>query len=411
MNQAARARTTRRRWFGVATGVLALVGVTVVFVAIARGPRVPVVRVTVREVVQTVVSSGRVAPASRAALGLAAAGVVRAVYVDVGVHVEAGQLLLELEDAEAQAQLGQARARLASAQAGVIAARGLRAPLAAQGEVQAAIAVERARVELGRRERLRAAGATSDAELEEARRALAVVESQARGAAVQRAALGAGGAESRAVAAQLAEATAAVEAAAQRLAQTRLVARGAGVIAARHVEPGDVAQPGRALLELLRDGPLELVITPDEQNLALLREGQPAAASADAFPEVRFDARVTRIAPAVDARRGTVEVRLAIPSPPPVLRPEMTVSVEIEVARQARAVALPARLVRDAGTSKPWVLVAIDGRAVRRDVRLGLRGDDVLELAAGVRGGDLVIDDPQRNQGDRVRVAPSAETR
>ncbi len=389
-------------------GVLALAGVAALGVAIARGPRVSVVRVTVREVVQTVVSSGRVAPASRAALGLAAAGVVRAVYVDVGAHVEAGQLLLELEDAEAQAQLAQARARLAGADAGLAAARGLRAPLAAQGEVQASLAVERARVELARRERLHAAGATADAELEEARRALAIVESQARGAAVQRASLGAGGAESRAVAAQRAEATAAVEAAVQRLAQTRLVARAAGVIAARHVEPGDVAQPGRVLFELLRDGPLELVLTPDEQNLALLREGQPAVASADAFPALRFDARVVRLAPAVDARRGTIEVRLAVASPPPVLRPEMTVSVEIEVARKLDALALPARLVRDAGTARPFVLVAVEGRAVRRDVRLGLRGDDVLELVAGVRAGELVIDDPQRNQGDRLRAEPRA---
>lgn len=87
----------------------------------------------------------------------------------------------------------------------------------------------------------------------------------------------------------------------------------------------------------------------------------------------------------------------------------MTASVEIEVARKASAIALPARLVRDAGTSKPWVLVAVDGRAERCDVRLGLRGDDVLELAAGVRSGDLVIDDPQRNAGDRARVAPVAE--
>jgi HlyD family secretion protein len=408
VNQAAHARTARRRWIGAATGVLALAGLAGGVVAIARGPRVSVVRVTEREVVQTVVSSGRVAPASRASLGLAAAGVVRAVHVDVGVHVEAGQLLLELEDAEAQAQLAQAQARLGGAQAGLVAARGLRAPLAAQGEVQAAIAVERARAELARRERLLAAGAMAEAERDEAQRALAVVESQARGAAVQRAALGAGGAESRAASAQLAEATAAVAAAEQRLAQMQLVARAPGVVAARHVEPGDVAQPGRVLLELLRDGPLELVITPDEQNLALLREGQPALASADAFPGVRFDARVTRIAPAVDARRGTVEVRLAIPSPPPVLRPEMTVSVEIEVARRARAVALPARLVRDAGTSTPWVLVAVDGRAVRRDVRLGLRGDDVLELAAGVREDELVIDDPQRNHGDRLRVEPAA---
>ncbi len=408
---AARKRWTKRRAFALAAGLLLVVGVAVVGVRLAFGPRVSIVRVASREVVQTVVATGRVAPAARGALGLAAAGVVRAVYVVQGARVEAGQVLLALDDAESQAQLAQARARLAAAQAGVLSSRGVRAPLAAQGALQAAIAVERATAELARRVRLHAAGAVSEVDVDEARRALALVESQARGAAVQRAALGAGGAESRAASAQLAEATAAVAAAEQRLAQMQLVARAPGVVAARHVEPGDVAQPGRVLLEVPFDGPLELVITPDEQNLALLRPGQPALASADAFPDARFAARVARIAPSVDARRGTIEVHLAVPSTPRVLRPEMTVSVEIEAARRARAVALPARLVRDAGTPRPWVLVVEGTRAVRRAVRLGLRGDDTLEIAGGLRVGEFVIDDVARAPGDRVRPEPAAGAR
>jgi HlyD family secretion protein len=65
------------------------------------------------------------------------------------------------------------------------------------------------------------------------------------------------------------------------------------------VEPGELVQPGRTVLEVLCDGPVELIIAPEEQNLALLREGQPAIAAADAFPERRFAATVRWIAPAV----------------------------------------------------------------------------------------------------------------
>jgi HlyD family secretion protein len=372
----------------------------------ARGPRVETVRVRAREVVQTVVASGRVAPPARIALGLLVAGIVRAVHVEEGAHVREGDLLVELDDAEARALVDQARARLAGARALAGSVRRVRSPLAAQSSIQAQLGVARAQEEFNRRQRLAAAGAATIAELDDARRALDLARSQAQGAAVQSSAVAASGAESRSASAQVAEAEAALAAAEARLAQTRLVARTSGVVVARSVEPGDVAQPGRTLIELNRDGAAELVVTPDEQNLALLREGQPVVASADAFPDRRFAARVAQIAPAVDARRGTIEVHLAVPSPPDVLRPEMTVSVEVEVGRRARAIALPAALVREAGTPRPWVLVVAGDRTARRDVRLGLRGDDVVEIASGLAVGDLVVDAPTLAPGARVRPLP-----
>ncbi len=94
-----------------------------------------------------------------------------------------------------------------------------------------------------------------------------------------------------------------------------------------------MVQPGRTLLVVARDGPTQLSVLPDEKNLAFLRLGQPATASVDAFPDRVFPARVAYIAPAVDLSRGTVEVKLDVPDPPPFLRPDMTVSVNVEVGR------------------------------------------------------------------------------
>lgn len=374
------------------------------------GPRVETVRVREREIVQTVVASGRVAPPARIELGLLVAGIVSAVHVEEGAHVLEGELLLELDDAEARAMVAQALARVRGARASAGSVRRVQSPLAAQASIQAGLGVEHAQAELGRLQQLFAAGATTRAALDDARRALELARSQAQGAAVQSLSVGASGAESRGAAAQLAEAEAALAAAEARLSQTRLVARAAGVIVDRIVEPGDVAQPGRTLIALNRDGAAELVVTPDEQNLALLREGQPAVASADAFPDDRFAARVVFIAPAVDARRGTIEVHLSVSQPPAALRPEMTVSVEVEVGRAARAIALPVSVVRDAGTETPWVLVAQGARAVRRSVRIGLRGDAQLEIRAGLRVGELVVDDAGLAPGARIRRrAPRGE--
>jgi HlyD family secretion protein len=138
------------------------------------------------------------------------------------------------------------------------------------------------------------------------------------------------------------------------------------------------------------DGALELTAQVDEKNLSLLRVGQLAQASADAYPDRVFPAAVALIAPAVDPARGTVEVRLAVPAPPAVLRADMTVSINVEVGRKAAALVIPAEVIRDP-TGQPWVLAIVARRAERRPVTLGMRGDGLVEIEAGLAAGDAVV--------------------
>mgnify|MGYP000910472378 FL=1 len=190
-----------------------------------------------------------------------------------------------------------------------------------------------------------------------------------------------------------------------RLSQTRITALQDGTVLARSVEPGDVVQPSQTLLVLAADARVELVFQADERNLALLRLGQTARASADAYPQEVFEAVVGYIAPSIDPARGTVEVRLTVASPPAQLKPDMTVSIDLLVASRSRALVLPSDVVRDASTAIPWVLAVEGGRAVRRDVTLGIRGDGSTEIVDGLAEGAEVI------VPDGVAVAPGARVR
>ena len=116
---------------------------------------------------------------------------------------------------------------------------------------------------------------------------------------------------------------------------------------------------------------------------------------------------VSYIAPSIDPQRGSVEVRLEVPQPPPFLKPDMTVSLDLTVASRTATLTLPARAVRGAATATPWALVAERGRAVRRDLRLGIRGDDTIEILGGLDEGARVIvpDGRAVAPGDRIRVA------
>jgi HlyD family secretion protein len=79
-----------------------------------------------------------------------------------------------------------------------------------------------------------------------------------------------------------------------RLGYATVIAPRDGVLIARNVERGAVVQPGTPLLVLAPTGDIQLVLQIDEKNLGLLRLGQSAKASADAYPDRRFDARLIR---------------------------------------------------------------------------------------------------------------------
>lgn len=114
-----------------------------------------------------------------------------------------------------------------------------------------------------------------------------------------------------------------------------------------------MVQPGNTLLEIAADGETQLVIEPDERNLAWIHLGQKARASADAYPTAVFDAEVDYIAPAIDRQRGSIEVRLRVAAPPAFLKPDMTVSVDLTVASKSGVIAVPSDAVHGAATPAP----------------------------------------------------------
>jgi HlyD family secretion protein len=394
--------TRRRRLLTLAAAALLLAAGA----RSARGREVPAWPVGYRPVVQRVVSSGRVRPPVRVSLASLAIGRVAKVNVREGDRVTAGQLLVQLEDAEAAASLRQAQGRVAEAAARLEQVQGVSGRQAAEALRQAELRVTDAEAALTRTRQLTEAGGTSQAALEEAERAVAVARSQ-RDAAAAQAGSTASGAEARLVAAGLVQADAARSIAATRLEETRIRSPAGGQILLRQVEAGDVLPAGQSLITMVVDGALELVAQVDEKNLAYLKPGLSARASADAFPGDLFAAEVATVSPSVDPARGTVEVRFRVAAPPAFLRADMTVSINVDVGRRDRALVVPTEAVRDP-TGEPWVLAVSGGRAVRRAVKLGLRGDALVEVVDGLTEGEAVIAPIAGwvEPGSRVRVRP-----
>ena len=385
-------------------GVLLAVMLLTAWWLLQRGSEVQVVPVKQQDLLQSVVATGRLNAPARIDLAAEVTTAVTAVLVSEGDHVKAGQLLLQLSDAEARAALQQARAAWLEARNRATQQATVAAPLSTQSVVQTRAAFHAAELDHQRTRELVTQGFFPQQKLDESRRLLDTAASALQSAQVQAAANQPAGVESSLSASRVAQAGAAVQMAEARLARLALRSPVDAVVLVRDVEPGSLAQPGRLLLALAADGGIRIDAAIDEKHLHMLTPGMPARASADAYPGQSFAAQLSYIGPAVDPQRGTVDVRLAVTQPPAFLKPDMTVSVELLGASRPATLVLPATAVRDADGDAPWVLVLRARHAVRVPVRLGLRGIGTVEITGGLKEGELAI--PQTEKalpGDTVR--------
>jgi HlyD family secretion protein len=366
----------------------------------------PVLR---RNLVQTVVASGHVEAPHRLDVGAQITGTVLRVPVSEGQSVKAGELLVVLDATELSAAGRQADAAVGQASARLRQLQEVQAPVAAQTLRQAQAGLERSRSALARSQTLFGKGFISQAALDDAREAVVLADAQMQTTRKQLEGTGATGSDRALALADVAGARATAQAAWARSAYASIHAPLDGTLIARNVEVGDVVQPGKLLMTLSPRGRTQLVVQIDEKNLALLQLGQPALASADAYATERFAAVLAFINPGVNATTGSVEVKLDVGLPPATLKQDMTVSVDIEVARRPQVLIVPTAAVHDADGAAPWVLRVEGRRAVRRDVRLGLRSGGLAEVTEGLSERDVVVTAPPTlAPGARIRTTAAA---
>lgn len=384
--------------------LLVLLGLAVFFIAQKlRGPVVEVGLVEEGPIEQSIVVSGRVQAPNRIEIGSVITGRVVRVLVEEGAVVAPGQALIQLESAELQAALAQASAAEAGAAARDAGVRELTQPQAADNVAQAEAQFNFAEAELKRYRVLRDKGFISDSRLQEQERQLHIAKSQLATARTGARAQDSNGVQAREATVKLQEARAAHQLAVAKLAQATIRAPVAGTVLVRAVEPGDIVSPEKRLLVISSRGETRLTAQIDEKNLPYLRIDQPARASSEAFPERNFAAKLYYISPGVDITRGSVEARFRVSEPPDYLRAEMTVSIDIGIARKDRALTAPLDALRENGSERSVQLVR-DGRVQSVRIESGVRGSRRFEIISGVTAGDRLLLGRGITDGSRVRT-------
>jgi len=273
-------------------------------------------------------------------------GYVKTVNVNENDHVKAGQLLVELADADY-------RVRLQQAQAQVQSASGQRAALDAQIGAARANA-NKADADLARARELAAKQIISQQQLDAAQATSAVAHANLL--AAERQAAAAGGtvntaeAGVRVAGARTLAARAAAENAQLQLDYTKITAPASGEVSRKQVEVGQLVAPGQPLLSIVADTGVWVTANFKETQLARIRPGQPVEFDIDAYGNCVGEGKVASVSGATGAKFALlppdnatgnftkvvqrVPVRIAVTKPCPgyTLRPGLSANVHINTS-------------------------------------------------------------------------------
>ena len=349
--------------------------------------------------------TGTVAPRQQATLSSVVSGNVRQVYVSLGESVQAGQLLVKIDDSTLQAQLAQAVAHLDS-----IKANNMGGTSTAQANLDSArIARDNADANLRRNQALFKQGYVSQSALDQAQNQASSAQAAYRAAevAAQNANM-ATGSNSSALA-DVASAQAAVTAIQTQIAQTNVIAPFDGVITARSVDAGSLASPGTALVTVSQLDPAWINVGIPDDDLAYVREGTPVDVTVDTVPGRVWRAHVNVVNGAASPGTLSFLTHIVVPNSDRALRAGMVANVRFTQAVHRNVIVIPRLALYQ--TSTGYALYIVNGgKAKSVAVTVGLQTQDKAEVSGIEPGAQVITQRPDTLQdGSVVSVVGAAQ--
>lgn len=164
-----------------------------------------------------------------------------------------------------------------------------------------------------------------------------------------------------------------------------------GVVLDKKAVEGMRFAPGMSIFRIADLSTVWVIADVYEQDVARVKVGQQADVIVDAFPHRTFSAKVTYLYPTLNAQTRTTPIRLELANRDGSLRPGMFAHVDLATGGATARLAVPNSAVIDTG-SRQVVLVALDhGKFKPQPVKLGLRGQDKVEVLEGLKEGDKVV--------------------
>jgi len=319
--------------------------------------------VTRRDLVEPLVARGAVVAMPNQDVKIAAlvAGRVDSLSVAEGDWVKAGQTVAEIDPRPFVDQRRQAAAAVA----------------------QATAAVENARLNFERTERLFQRGIAAGKEVEDAR--------------AQRAAADAA----------LEQASASLDTADRQLSRAHVTSPIAGQVVKRLVSVGEQVDgtASEPIVEVANLDHVEIAAAIPSEHLGRVRVGQRAEVSSDAYPDRTFDGEIIAIAPAVDSATNTALARIRLANTGRLLKVGMFAQAQIGVSERKGVLTVPPSAVSKSDDATA-VYVVSGAIATRTKVTLGLETTEAVEITSGLTEGQKILTSAIHGLGERARLAP-----
>jgi RND family efflux transporter MFP subunit len=164
-----------------------------------------------------------------------------------------------------------------------------------------------------------------------------------------------------------------------------------GVVLEKKAVAGMRFMPGEMLYQIADVASVWVLADVFERDIGAVKVGAGATVKINAYPDKGFTGNVAYIYPTLKAETRTIPVRIELANPGGLLKPAMYASVELAVGGAQKVLTVPHSAVIDSGMRQIVLLQKGAGRFAPREVRLGQRSDEYVEVREGLAEGDAVV--------------------
>lgn len=360
---------------------------------------VKVQTVGAKDIRRVVESVGTMFPFDETVVSAEIDGKVEKVEVDLGDLVQAGQILVRISDEEQRYIMAQNEAQLRQSMERL----GLRNENDKLKDAKDAPEPRRAAAELSEAEQrhkrltqLTAQGIGPQSDLDQAAARLRAAQANYDATLYQ----------TRNLAQEVERYRAQLDLQKKKLRDTTVRAPFAGAVKERTVNPGQFVRTNTPLFTLVKTNPVRLRLEIPERMAPWVRVGQTVDCVVEAFEGRTFQAKVWRISPTVDQAKRTFVTEALIENPNNMLKPGSYARARVPTDKVERVTVVPANAVAYVfGANKVYVVTG--DKVEARDVKVGDRFDNQLEILEGVKEGDRVAVTglAKLDTGSRVKIA------
>jgi RND family efflux transporter MFP subunit len=323
-------------------------------------------------------------------------GYVRARHADIGDHVKAGQLLVEIDTPELDDQLRQAVSRVAQAKAVI-------------GQSKAALAQSQANLKLaelnvGRSRELVRQGIVAKQDGDDKQ---ATFEVRQADVLAMKASITSAEESARAAESEVARLT-------NLTVFKKVMAPFSGVITSRTCEVGNLINSsalasGRELYRLADISTVRVLINVPEPSAPAILPGQAAQVTLQEFGNEIFRGKVARTANSLDAANRTLLTEVHVPNPSGRLLPGMYVQLKIAAAKGGPVVTVPGDTLTVRSSGSYVAVIAPDSKVHFQKITIGRDYGAEVEVSEGLHGGELLVVNPGDSVREGVKVTPTVQ--